>query len=129
MSELRSLRDLLLTELKDLHSAESYLLEALPRLAKTAATEEARAGFQERFEETRLHVKRLESAIQSLDAPASGESRTSDMEDFELAGYGTVRNFAELMEIIEITESLRGSRPDGRDTRVGSGMVHALACG
>ena len=54
------LKDLYIDELKDIYSAETQLVKALPKMAKAAASEELRSGFEEHLEQTKGHVARLE---------------------------------------------------------------------
>ncbi len=113
------LKELYVDELKDLYSAESQLVKALPKLAKAAA------GFEEHLEQTKGHVQRLEQIFEMLDESPKGkkckgmeglieegsEIIEEDFEDalldsaligaaqrvehYEIAAYGTVRAFAE----------------------------------
>jgi ferritin-like metal-binding protein YciE len=119
------LKELYVDELKDLYSAENQLVKALPKLAKAAASEELRAGFEEHLEQTKGHVQRLEQIFEMLDESPKGkkckgmeglieegsEIMEEDFEDalldaaligaaqrvehYEIAAYGTVRAFAE----------------------------------
>jgi len=119
------LKELYVDELKDLYSAENQLVKALPKLAKAAASEELRAGFEEHLEQTKGHVQRLEQIFKMLDESPKGkkckgmeglieegsEIIGEDFEDalldsaligaaqrvehYEIAAYGTVRAFAE----------------------------------
>src|ERR1700688_5121670 len=68
-----NLKKLYVAELKDLFSAESQLLKALPKMAKAASAKELRAGFEKHLEQTRGHVQRLEEIFQSLDESPKGK--------------------------------------------------------
>lgn len=68
-----SLRKLYVDELKDLFSAESQLLKALPKMAKAASSDELRTGFEKHLEQTKVHVQRLEEIFQSLDESPKGK--------------------------------------------------------
>jgi ferritin-like metal-binding protein YciE len=68
-----NLKKLYVDELKDLFSAENQLLKALPKLAKSASSEELRTGFEKHLEQTRGHVQRLEEIFQSLDENPKGK--------------------------------------------------------
>ena len=61
------LHELFLEELADVHNAEQQLTKALPKMAKTAESDELREAFEEHLEETREHVSRLEQVAKSLD--------------------------------------------------------------
>jgi len=70
--KLKTLHDLFLQELKDLHSAETQLVKALPKMAKAATNEELQAGFEEHLEETKGHVERLDEIGKQLGAKLTG---------------------------------------------------------
>jgi len=122
-----SLRDLYIDELRDLYNAETQLVKALPKIAKAAANDELREAFEEHLRQTSEHVSRLEQIFEQLDEKPSGkrclgmeglvkeaaETMKEDyvdevkdaaiigaaqrVEHYEMAGYGTVRTFAELL--------------------------------
>jgi ferritin-like metal-binding protein YciE len=125
--EQDSLRQLYVDELKDLYSAETQLVKALPKIAKASSNDELRQAFEEHLEQTKEHVSRLEKIFETLNEKATGkkclgmeglvkegaETMDEDYEDqimdaaligaaqrvehYEIAGYGTVRAFAELL--------------------------------
>ena len=125
--ELETLKDLYIYELKDLHNAEKQLTKALPKMAKAARNEQLAKGFKEHLEQTKEHVNRLERILESHDQGARGrkckgmeglieegsEMIDEDAEDevrdagliaaaqrvehYEIAGYGCVRTYAELL--------------------------------
>lgn len=127
MSSLKTLHDLYVEELKDLYSAEKQLLKALPKMAKAADSKELRQGFQAHLAETEEHVARLEKIFGELDASPRGKkckameglieegsdvikedappsvkdaaliAAAQRVEHYEIAGYGTVRTYAQLM--------------------------------
>ena len=74
MARLTTLTDILVHELKDLYSAETQLLKALPRMAKAASAPALRDAFEAHLEETRLHVERLDQVAELLDASPRGKS-------------------------------------------------------
>ena len=73
MSKLTSPRDLLIEELKDLYSAESQLIKALPKMAKAAKSPELREAFQTHLEETEEQISRLEEVAESLGESLKGK--------------------------------------------------------
>ncbi|HEX3130270.1 MAG TPA: ferritin-like domain-containing protein [Thermoanaerobaculia bacterium] len=125
--EIDSLRKLYIEELKDLYSAEKQILQALPRMAKKASNPQLKAGFEEHVRQTEVHVQRLEQIFEGLGKSPRGkkckgmeglleegkEVLQEDMDDetrdaalisaaqrvehYEMAGYGTVRTYAQLM--------------------------------
>jgi len=125
--ELESLRDLYIDELKDLYSAEKQLVRALPKMAKNATNAELKEAFENHLEETEGHVSRLEQIFEMLEENPRGKkcvgmeglieeanelleedaeddvvdagliSKAQHVEHYEMAGYGTVRAWAELL--------------------------------
>ncbi len=71
--KITSLEDMLLDCLRDLYSAETQLVKALPKMAKAASTDELRDAFEEHLEQTKGHVERLEQAIDQLGGKARGK--------------------------------------------------------
>jgi ferritin-like metal-binding protein YciE len=130
--QLQSLDDVLMEQLADLHSAETQLVAALPRVAGAASTQELRTALQEHLEETRGHVRRLEEAFSQLGTSipdehckgmegllkegeqimsADGDPAAKDaaliaaaqrVEHYEIAGYGTARTLADQLGHDEI---------------------------
>jgi ferritin-like metal-binding protein YciE len=122
-----SLRQLYINELKDLYNAETQLVKALPKMAKASSNAELRQGFEEHLRQTSEHVSRLEQIFDMLGEKATGkrclgieglvkegaETMSEDyegavmdaaiigaaqrVEHYEIAGYGTVRTFAEIL--------------------------------
>lgn len=123
--KLDSLEKLFVHELKDLYSAETQLLEALPKMEKAASHQELKSAFASHLKETKNHVERLESIFKSLEFEPGGHkcagmeglikegegfinsdidpqvldaalvSAAQRVEHYEMAGYGTARTYAE----------------------------------
>ena len=69
-----TLHDLYLNELRDLYSAETQLLEALPKMAKAATSSQLKEAFTSHLEETEGHVSRLEIIFDALGEEPGGET-------------------------------------------------------
>src|SRR5579872_109042 len=125
--KLETLQDLYVAELKDLYSAENQILRALPKMVNAAGSSELTAGFEEHLGQTREHVSRLEQIFESLGKSPKGKhckgmegvleegsdllkedadpdvldagliSAAQHVEHYEIAGYGVVRTYAELL--------------------------------
>lgn len=67
------LEDLLADELKDLYSAENQIIKALPKMAKTAQSEELRMAFEKHLEQTREHANRIEQVCEELGVSPKGK--------------------------------------------------------
>lgn len=144
--KLQTLQDLLVHELKDLYSAENQLVKALPKMAKAAANQMLRAGFEEHLEQTRNHVTRLEEIAKSFNCKLTGhrckameglieegsELISEDAEDtvrdagligaaqrvehYEIAGYGTARALAECLGYGEVVRLLNETLDEEKAT-------------
>lgn len=137
MPKITNPRELLIEELKDLYSAETQLIKALPKMAKAASDPSLQEAFTSHLEETRGHVQRLESIMDQLDEKPTGktckamkglveegkeaidEDATDAMRDllliaaaqrvehYEIAGYGCARTLAEIAGEDEIAATLQ----------------------
>jgi ferritin-like metal-binding protein YciE len=135
--KLGTLQELLIEEIKDLYSAESQLLKALPKMAKASADFTLKAAFEEHLEETRVQVDRLFTISEQLNfspkgkkckameglieegsdvIDAKGDASVKDaalicaaqkVEHYEMAGYGCARTFAQLLGLSEVAELLQ----------------------
>jgi len=137
--ELESLRALYVDELKDLYSAEGQILKALPRMIKAASNRQLRQALTEHERVTRRQVKRLERIFKDLDESPRGKkchgmeglleegkeliaekpdpevldagliSKAQHVEHYEIAGYGTVRAWAQQLGYDEHAELLQAT--------------------
>jgi ferritin-like metal-binding protein YciE len=67
------LRNVILEELRDLYSAESQLVKALPKLAKAAEDDELQRAFSEHLQETKEQVERLRQVFSFLHEKPTGK--------------------------------------------------------
>lgn len=125
--EKGSLRQLYVDELKDLYNAETQLVKALPKMAKAASNPQLRQAFEEHLRQTSEQVSRLEQIFEMLEEKPTGKKcmgmeglvkeggevmrekygdavmdaaiigAAQRVEHYEIAGYGTVREFAQLL--------------------------------
>jgi ferritin-like metal-binding protein YciE len=131
-----TLEELLIDELKDLYSAEKQILRALPKIIKAVTTPDLRQGLTNHLEETRSQVARLEKIGEILGKKMTGKtcvgmkgvleegsevledtekglvrdaaliSACQRVEHYEMAGYGSAREFAKLLGQKDIAELL-----------------------
>src|SRR5258708_24156443 len=85
-----SLQDLYVDELRDLYNAETQLVKALPKMAKTAANDQLRQAFEEHLRQTSEHVSRLEQIFEQLGEKPSGK-RCVGMEGLVKEGSETMK--------------------------------------
>lgn len=71
--EMNNFTDLLIEQIKDLYSAETQLVKALPKMEKYATATDLKAAFHRHLEETQIHVRRLEEICRMLDCDPKGE--------------------------------------------------------
>jgi ferritin-like metal-binding protein YciE len=69
----KSLEKLFVEQLKDIYSAETQLVSALPKMAKAASTPELQQAFNMHLDETRNQVQRLEKLFEGMDASPRGK--------------------------------------------------------
>jgi ferritin-like metal-binding protein YciE len=121
-----SLQDLFVEELRDMYDAEKRLLRALPKMARAAESPQLKTAFTTHARETERQVARLEQVFRALGQPVRGkkcdgimgiiEEGNTAMEEldgplldaaliagaqkaehYEIASYGTLAYFAELL--------------------------------
>jgi ferritin-like metal-binding protein YciE len=68
-----NIEELMVSELKDLYSAEKQITKALPKLVKAATSPELKQAFQSHLEETENQVRRLEQVGEILGKKLSGK--------------------------------------------------------
>ena len=133
---LNSLRDVLNESVRDLYSAESQLIKALPRMAKAASNPELKRAFTAHLEETRQQAARLEKVCELLGVKPKGKTcqamkglieegaeiiaekgdpaakdaaligAAQKVEHYEIAGYGTTKAFATILFEDEVAKLL-----------------------
>jgi len=133
---LATMHDLMIAELKDIYSAETQLVKALPKMAKGATTPSLRKAFEDHLEQTQEHVARLEQIFELLGESPRGKkckgmeglleeggemleeegddtvrdagiiASAQRVEHYEIAAYGSSLAFATLMGHTEIAELL-----------------------
>jgi ferritin-like metal-binding protein YciE len=144
--QMESLKELLVDELKDLYSAENQILKALPKMIKKATSPDLKAGFEKHLKETQIHVERLETIFQELEESPKGKKckgmegviadgkelmeedaepevmdagligAAQHVEHYEMAGYGCVRTYAELLSLNNIAKLLQKTLDEEKAT-------------
>jgi ferritin-like metal-binding protein YciE len=131
------LEELLVDELKDIYSAESQIVKALPKMAKAASSPDLKRAFERHLEETRRQVERLDQIGGTLDIRLTGKKckgmeglieegkeimeedldenaidagligAAQKVEHYEIAAYGTARTHATLLGYNKIARLLQ----------------------
>jgi ferritin-like metal-binding protein YciE len=71
---MKTLQNLFVSQLQDAYSAETQLVDALPKMARAATEEDLRGGFEKHLRETKQQVQRLQKACQLVNCPTGGET-------------------------------------------------------
>ena len=146
MANMESLEELLQEELKDIYDAEKQLTKALPKLAKKATTPDLQDAFEEHLRQTQQHMERLEQVFDQLGMPvkgktckgmknliAEGNDMIADADDdatrdaimiasaqkvehYEIAAYGTMRTWANVLGHREIASMLEDTLEEEKET-------------
>jgi ferritin-like metal-binding protein YciE len=70
----KGLEELFTDTLKDIYFAEKQVLRALPKMVKSASSQELSQAFEKHREETEGHVDRLEEIFEAMKKPARGKT-------------------------------------------------------
>lgn len=131
-----SIEKLFIAELKDLYSAENQITKALPKMVKAAKSSDLKKAFETHLQETEGQIERLVRICEMLGTSPKGkacegmkgvlgegssmleESEAGDVRDaalisaaqrvehYEMAAYGSVRAYAELLGQTEAAKLL-----------------------
>ncbi len=134
---MKNLKELFEHQLKDLYSAETQLIEALPKMAKNASDSKLQKAFEDHLEETKQHKTRLKEICDELDMKPGGEkckameglikeaegfideaenddvmdagliAEAQRVEHYEISGYGTAVMYAKELGHKDIAKKLQ----------------------
>ncbi|MGB6398289.1 MAG: ferritin-like domain-containing protein [Bradyrhizobium sp.] len=135
MSE-KNLNALFLDTLKDIYYAEKQIYKSLPKMAKSASSDQLRNAFEKHHDETEGHIERLERIFELLGKPARGKkcdaiegildegeeimdeykdapaldagllAAAQAVEHYEISRYGTLKSWADKLGINEAVKLL-----------------------
>jgi ferritin-like metal-binding protein YciE len=142
----KTLDDLFEETLKDIFYAEKKILTALPKMAKAAQSEELKAAFEKHEKETEEQISRLEKVFELIDTAPRGKkceaiegiieegseiikefkgapaldaglvSAAQAVEHYEIARYGTLKRWAEMMGLDDAVELLDETLEEEKQT-------------
>lgn len=134
---MKNLQDLFEHQLKDLYSAESQLIKALPKMVKNATDKKLKSAFESHLKETEEQKTTLEEICKKLEIKPGGEkckamaglieeaegfikdakgeevmdagliAEAQRVEHYEISGYGTAVRFAKELGHKEIAKMLQ----------------------
>ena len=143
---MRKLQDALIEEMQDLLHAERQIANALPMMADRTTDTQLKEAFQKHKQQTDEQIQRLERAFQAIgEQPKAkrcegiegileeSEDLLSDdldpdvmnailiasaqkVEHYEIASYGTVSSWAEILEHKEAADLLRQTLEEEKET-------------
>lgn len=123
----KTLEDLFTEMLKDVYYAERKILKTLPKMARGAQSPDLKTAFEKHRDQTEMHVERLQQVFELLGKSARGKTcqaidgiveegeevleafkgsmavdagllaTAQAVEHYEIARYGTLRNWATLL--------------------------------
>ncbi len=132
-----TMHDLFVDELKDLYSAENQILKALPKMIKSASSDELRQALEHHQRVTEGHVRRLEQITTALGERPKGKKcvgmeglleegkellkqgtdpavldagiigAAQKVEHYEIAAYGTARTHAQQLGHMDAAATLQ----------------------
>lgn len=141
----RTFGNLFLDQLKDLYDAEKRITKALPKMVRAARSEELSDALQQHLDETEGQISRLDGIFQEFGKSpgrkacegmmgllSEGESMMDESEDealsdaaiiaaaqkvehYEIASYGTLREWARLLGRDDVAETLQQSLDEERE--------------
>lgn len=125
------------TELKDIYWAEKALTKAIPKMAKKATSPELKTALENHLAQTQEQVKRVEEVFNLIEKKATAKtceamaglikegeeimeeseegpmcdagiiSAAQKIEHYEMASYGTLRQFADTMGLKDVSKLLQ----------------------
>jgi ferritin-like metal-binding protein YciE len=123
-------------ELKDIYWAENALLKAIPKMIKQTTSEELNQALTSHLAQSKVHILRLEKVFMLIKVKAEAKkceamegimkeathimdsceegsmrdagiiSAAQKVEHYEIATYGTLRQFAETLQLTEVEKLL-----------------------
>jgi len=146
MASQKGLEDLFYDTLKDIYYAERQILKGLPKMMKAAQSEDLKAAFEKHRTETEGQIERLQQVFEAFGKRAmgktceaingileEGESVIEDyegapaldagliaaaqaVEHYEISRYGTLKRWAELLEMPEAAKLLDANLQEEKAT-------------
>lgn len=135
--KIKDLNDVLTACVRDIYSAETQALRAMPKVAKAAESDELREAIQTHIEQTRGQVERLDQVCELLEIKGKGKTceamkgliveaqelleadgdptaiqaalvgAVQKMEHYEISSYGTARTIATALGEQEVADLLQ----------------------
>jgi len=145
-SKQKTMRDLMVEELRDIYNAEQQAVRAYPKLMKAISSDTLKQAMESHLEETKEQVERLQKAFEHLDMNARGKAchameglvdeareivdmdlapevkdaaliaAAQKIEHYEIASYGTAVAYADALGMKEVGDLLRKTLEEEKQT-------------
>lgn len=145
-SEILTMEDLFLDEIRDLYDAEQQIITALPKMMKAAESQDLKDAFEEHLAQTQIQASRLEQIFNTMGEKSGGEkcdamqglikegeklidntdagpvrdagliAAAQRVEHYEMAGYGSARTFAQLLGHSDAASLLEETLDEEKET-------------
>ena len=142
----KTMKDLLIEELRDIYNAEKQIMKAMPRVSRAVSSEKLKQAIEQHREETEGQIERLNQVFEKLDTRARGKlchameglveegrdlldqdlppevldaaliAALQKIEHYEIASYGTVHAEAEALGENEVASLLGETLKEERAT-------------
>lgn len=140
------LTELFHDELKDIYDAEHQITQALPKMANKASSAKLKAAFESHLKQTEGHIERLDKVFDAIGKKPTRKSckamkglmeegkeilkddmspevrdaaliaAAQRVEHYEMAAYGCLRTWAELMDMSDAQKLLQKTLDEEGDT-------------
>lgn len=134
---LNTLQDVYVHQLKDIYSAEKQIIEALPKMVRAASSKDLSKAFSEHLDQSKTHLEEVRQILDEMGVnPGStkcvgmegllqegeetiktaGKASAKDamlisaaqrVEHYEMAAYGSVRTYANLLGYSGVADKLQ----------------------
>ena len=141
-----TMEDLFWDQLRDLYDAEHRLLDALPKMASSASSQQLKDAFETHRDQTEAQISRIEQIFRErgkepdrktceamrgllsegqdvIDAKAPADVKDAALiaaaqrvEHYEMAGYGSARTFAQNLGFSSAADLLQETLEEEEDT-------------
>ncbi|WP_207456094.1 ferritin-like domain-containing protein [Azospirillum sp. SYSU D00513] len=142
----QALKELFIKELQDTYSSETQIMEALPKMAEAASSQQLKQAFQTHIQETQGQIQRLDQVFQMLKADPGGNTceatqglveeaeeimgeglapevldvalimAAQKVEHYEIAAYGSLRTLAETCGMTDVARLLEETLEEEKAT-------------
>jgi ferritin-like metal-binding protein YciE len=146
MKKMKTLQDLFVEQLRDMYYAEKQMVKSLGKMVKKASSDQLRKAFETHLTETENQIERLEQVFEKLELAARGKTchamdgiideakeimnedaeptvldagliaAAQKAEHYEIASYGTLRTYADMLGYNKISSLLQETLEEEANT-------------